>query len=43
MLTFLDVQYGPLPARRLDLYVPDDQNDHDDSLVVFVHGGAWRS
>lgn len=34
----LDVPYGPAPAQRLNLFVPDGRGW---PLVVFVHGGNW--
>lgn len=37
-----DIAYGPLPRHRLDLYTPRD-GAGDAPLVVFLHGGAWRS
>ena len=44
MHSLLDVQYGPLLAHRLDLYIPDgDDKAVKHALVVFVHGGAWRA
>lgn len=42
MDTFLDIPYGPLDEHRFDLYIPLE-NKRNDGLVVFVHGGAWRS
>ncbi len=37
----LDIPYGPLPANRLDIYMPQDS--HLTELPVFtnIHGGAW--
>ncbi|KAI5122067.1 hypothetical protein M0805_006050 [Coniferiporia weirii] len=40
----IDVPYGPLPAHRLDLHFPPSPiTGPPRPLVVFVHGGAWRS
>ncbi|MFW5641923.1 MAG: alpha/beta hydrolase [Roseicyclus sp.] len=35
-----DLDYGPRPRNRFDLFLPDDRPR---GLVVFVHGGYWRS
>jgi acetyl esterase/lipase len=37
-----DIAYGPLPRHRLDLYTPDS-GGAEAPLIVFLHGGAWRS
>jgi arylformamidase len=34
-----DVAYGPHPLERLDLF----HGEHGRPLVVFIHGGYWRS
>jgi len=36
----LDVAYGPLPAQKLDIYMP--QGAPVAPIVVFLHGGAWK-
>jgi len=34
---------GPIdPLRSYDLYLPDEPQEHT-AVIVFVHGGAWRS
>ncbi|MBP0464136.1 alpha/beta hydrolase [Roseomonas sp. PWR1] len=38
----VDLAYGPLPRHRLDLYLPDGMRA-DSPLLVFLHGGGWRS
>ncbi|KAL5529231.1 hypothetical protein ACEPAG_5216 [Sanghuangporus baumii] len=42
-----DIEYGPLPAHTLDLHIPQAASarptDSPFPLVVFVHGGGWRS
>lgn len=40
--TRLDVPYGKAPAQRFDLFLPSGAAS-DRPLLVFVHGGAWRS
>jgi acetyl esterase/lipase len=37
-----DIVYGPLPRHRVDLYVPEAGGEAA-PLIVFLHGGAWRS
>jgi acetyl esterase/lipase len=37
-----DIAYGPLPRHSLDLYEPEDMRA-DAPLLVFLHGGGWRS
>lgn len=39
---FLDVAYGRGPNESLDLFVPDDPVQGA-PVLVFVHGGYWRS
>ena len=43
----LGIEYGPLAAHKLDIFVPqiprEQRADSHLPLVVFVHGGAWRS
>jgi arylformamidase len=36
----LDVAYGPLPAHKLDIYLP--LNTNNAPVLVFLHGGAWK-
>lgn len=38
-----DVAYGPDAAQRLDVYVPDVAPLAPPPIVVFFHGGNWRS
>ena len=38
----LDLPYGALPRLKLDLYLPE-ATEQCQGLVVFVHGGAWRT
>ena len=41
-----DLQYAGIddPYRSYDLYLPDDKaEDADLPVIIFVHGGAWRS
>lgn len=39
-----DIAYGPLPDERLDVFRPSGASESDRRpVVVFVHGGAWRS
>ncbi|KAI0831448.1 Alpha/Beta hydrolase protein [Trametes gibbosa] len=38
----LDLSYGPLPAHAFDYHHPSDPPPLR-PLLVFVHGGAWRS
>lgn len=35
----LDLEYGPAPRQRLDLFRPEGEIK---GLMVFVHGGFWR-
>lgn len=35
----LELQYGPLPRQRLDLFLPDAPPK---GVVVYVHGGYWH-
>ena len=35
------VAYGPLPAQRLEVIVPNTPGPHP--VVVFIHGGGWHS
>ncbi|CDO72846.1 hypothetical protein BN946_scf185002.g31 [Trametes cinnabarina] len=39
----MEIAYGPLPAHRLDYYQSPDRTHQPQPLIVFVHGGAWRS
>ncbi len=36
----LDLEYGPAPRNRFDLFLPREEPK---GLVVFVHGGFWRA
>ena len=38
----LDIAYGPHPRQRLDLFAPHRPTGHD-PVVMFFHGGFWRS
>ena len=39
-----NIAYGPLPDERLDVFRPSQASRTDcRPVVVFVHGGAWRS
>ena len=38
----LDIPYGARPRNRLDIF-PGRGGAGDDALVVFIHGGYWRS
>lgn len=35
----LDVEYGPRPRNRLDLFLPQGKPK---GLVIYIHGGFWR-
>jgi acetyl esterase/lipase len=35
-----DVQYGPDPAQRMDVYIP--HSAHQAPIMLMVHGGGWR-
>lgn len=37
-----DIAYGPLPRHRMDVYRPAELSA-EAPLLVFVHGGGWRS
>jgi len=39
----LDLSYGAHAAQRLDVYVPQGAAQAPRPLVVFVHGGRWRT
>ncbi|OSD08724.1 alpha/beta-hydrolase [Trametes coccinea BRFM310] len=42
----MEIAYGPHSAHRLDYYCPASNsinNNQQHALIVFVHGGAWRS
>ncbi len=41
-LSEIGVAYGPHPRQTIDLFLPDAA-DPDRPLVVFIHGGYWRS
>ena len=36
----LDVPYGPLPAQKLDIFMPSATGPSP--IMVFFHGGAWK-
>ena len=36
----LDVPYGPLPAHKLDIFMPSATGPSP--IMVFFHGGAWK-
>jgi arylformamidase len=36
----LDASYGPLPAQKLDIFMPSSQGNAP--ILVFFHGGAWK-
>ena len=36
-----NIDYGPDPRQKLDLYLPTQPAD-DSQVIVFVYGGAWR-
>ncbi|MBD0275857.1 MAG: alpha/beta hydrolase, partial [Acetobacteraceae bacterium] len=38
-----DLPYGRLPRQRLDLYLPAEAGAEAPPLVVFIHGGNWRT
>jgi len=39
-----DLAYGPLPAQKLDIYVPVERKDGGNrAVLVFLHGGAWNT
>jgi arylformamidase len=38
----LDIAYGPHPRQRIDLFRAD-RTDDSKPLIIFVHGGYWRS
>jgi acetyl esterase/lipase len=37
----LDLPYGPAPAQRLDIYMPDDRSLKDLPVFINIHGGGW--
>ncbi|KAI0328555.1 alpha/beta-hydrolase [Cubamyces sp. BRFM 1775] len=41
----MEVAYGPEALHKLDYYPPpaEDNSRQQHALIVFVHGGAWRS
>lgn len=36
-----DVDYGSIKRRKLDVYHPIKPG-HDDTIIIYVYGGAWR-
>ncbi|THH02122.1 hypothetical protein EW145_g6789 [Phellinidium pouzarii] len=44
VLHIKDIHYGSLPAQFLDIHIPVNiESGAPRPLLVFVHGGAWRS
>ncbi|KAI0665132.1 alpha/beta-hydrolase [Cubamyces menziesii] len=39
----MEVAYGPGALHKLDYYAPPATHKQQQALIVFVHGGAWRS
>lgn len=39
----LDVSYGPYPGDALDIFAPQRSTADGAPVVVFIHGGYWRS
>jgi arylformamidase len=39
----VDLAYGPTPAERLDVFRPARTSNRAVPIVVFIHGGYWRS
>ncbi|MEO8224865.1 MAG: alpha/beta hydrolase [Gammaproteobacteria bacterium] len=39
----VDLAYGPEPRQRLDIYVPDKPSVGSRPVIVFIHGGSWRT
>ena len=37
----LDIPYGPGPAQRLDIYMPQDRAKRDLPVYINIHGGGW--
>lgn len=42
-LALADGQYGPLPAQRVEVIVPDTPAERPRPVVVFIPGGGWHS
>ncbi len=42
-LVLQDGRFGPLPAQRVDVVVPDGVVAGLRPVVIFIHGGGWRS
>ncbi|KAL4254067.1 AB hydrolase superfamily protein [Abortiporus biennis] len=40
---FSDIAYNNDPLHKFDIYIHPQNNSQPPPLVVFVHGGAWRS
>lgn len=38
-----DGRYGPLPAQRIEVAVPDAPASGPRPVLVFIHGGSWQS
>jgi len=42
-LALTDGRYGPLPAQRVEVMVPDEPSAAPRGVLVFIHGGSWNS
>ncbi|MEE9376276.1 MAG: alpha/beta hydrolase, partial [Rhizobiaceae bacterium] len=44
LIVDMDVEYGPEPRNKMDIYWPDNQagNKRRAPLVMFIHGGYWQ-
>lgn len=42
-LALADGHYGPLPAQRVEVIVPDTPAERPRPVVVFIPGGGWHS
>ncbi len=40
-LAMKDVSYGHDTAQRLDIYLPENRNNDDTKVILFIHGGGW--
>ncbi len=36
-----NLRYGGAKHQKLDLYVPDEENENNETLIVFLYGGGW--
>jgi len=41
--TLLNVSYGSDAKQRMDIYLPERQNDQSTKVLFLVHGGGWTS